>query len=416
MEILNEAGVLVIQEAAISSWIWLLLLLPAIFIVGAIHFLRSSAQAETINEESPDPRGRGFALGVILLAGVFLPLPWVASETYSGLRFEFDEAAKLVSVRDGRSPGIYATPFAGFRGLILTSETKSKNDDSGGTETTYELMLARVTGPVYALLRTKDRERVLELANRLSHMLRVTTVTDFHSALAFAREAPNTAARMPNRFECDGSSEGSAPDSSAANANSNDSPGAGLDSHFRSLQKRYLVDGDATSCVLEYPKQVPALILPGSLLALTALYWCVYIARHRGFDWRVGIGFALSIIFLIAMGSVFVRNFDATGVVSFQAPGNGEEARLQTWSESAWFGGRFAESGLPLREIRVVQALISTQADSFFLYDRNPLAFRGLADAFDTARNLKTVELELSALPAVERLRLADILATGLAW
>ena len=415
MEVLNEAGVLVFQEEAVGAWIWLLLLLPGIFIAGAMHMLVQSKPPASPNPKRAfDPRSRGFSVGVLLLSAVFLPLPWLAQSSYAGLRFEFDEAAGMVRVSDRRSPDVYATPFTGFRGLILTRETESGGDGENSPRVTYELILARVTGPAYGLFRTGDRERVLELANRLSHMLRVTTVTDFKSALAFAQEAPNTSARMPTPFECGaaGTGAGEAPDAFSL---SKDVPG---------LRKIYVSDAEGVSCLLEYPQEPHRMIWPGVLLGIAGLYWAIYVARARGINWKIALGFALALAVTAALGWLALRNFNATGVASFRAPAvaptTASDApasvpELRVWTRSPIFG-RLGESSLPLRDIRVVQAIISARKSAFYIYDRNPLAFRGLADAFDTARNLRSLELQLGALPVVERLRLADVLATGLAW
>lgn len=421
MEVLTEAGVLIFQETPVGPWIWMILLLPAIFAAGALHHLLRPGNPvpRTDGKETMDPRGTGFALGVLLLVSVFLPLPWLAQQTFSGLRFEFDEDAGLVRVSDHRSPDIYVTPFAGFRGLVLSHETKPSDD--GGSDTTYELLLARITGPTYSLFRTSDRERILELANRLSHMLRITTVTDLQSALAFVRTAPATAARMPSPAECGGSGSGSFDAGSSGRLEYDQSTAPG----FRALRKRASVEGDASSCVLEFPKQVSPLVWPALALAFVALYWLGYLARYRGLSWRFGLGFFGIAIFLFVMGTVLIRSYGATGVVSFaKAPfGSGDATQpipvvgeIRVWTESAILPGRMLENSLALREVRVVQAQISIHDDHFYLYDRNPLAFQSLAGAFDTARNLKTLELDLGAVPVVDRLRLADILAAGLAW
>ena len=386
MDVLNESGVLIFQETAPGAWVWLLLLLPGILIIGVCYSLIPPLLRPAAENSNQSRAGElAFAVGMLLLAVMFLPLPWIVQHTYTGLRFEFDEAAGLVRVRDARSPDVYATPFTGFRGLVLGQETRS--GDNGDNETTYEIYLARVTGPTYSIFRGKDRERALELANRLSHMLRLTVVTDFNATLALMRDAPNTAARIPMNAEGQAS--------------------------FSALHRR-----DATGaeeCTLEYAVRVSPLAWAGVLFGLVAAYWLAYLTYYRGLTWRIGLGYVAALISLGAVGSHVIKNFAATGVVSFvrNAAGVGE---VRAWTEPALWSGRVGETSLPFNEVRVVQAQISTQDSAFYLYDRNPFAIRGLGDVFDTARNLKTIELNLAAVPVVDRLRLADILAAGLAW
>lgn len=381
MDILNEAGVLVFQEVPVGGWVWFLLLLPAVFIAGAIHTL--------LRNDERSRSQRSYALGVLLLALVFVPIPWVAQQSHTGLRFEFDESARLVRVRDALSPDVYATPFASFRGLVLADDAPPGTVVGASDERSdirYELTAVRRSGPAYTLLATSDRVRVLEQASRLAHMLQLTTVSDWTALLAFASESPETTARLPLPAEC--------------------AAGSGA------LRAR---EAAPDRCALEYDRQVPALVWPALLLVLAGVYWLRYALRLWGAKfYLLGAGVLLLLVTL-GLGRAILLGVGTQGVIEFIQDGDGH-TMLRSWTESPVWPDRLALDKMPLHEIRAVDARIGPDANKFVIYNRNPFAGKNPLQALQTLSSLRYMELDLAGVPAVDRLRLADLLASGMGW
>ncbi|MBI40699.1 MAG: hypothetical protein CMF59_13960 [Leptospiraceae bacterium] len=369
MEYQVESGYLLFFQAPLAWWAWVLILsLPGLITGGALYYTFAKSES---NDE------RAFYLGFVLFSLPFFLIPFVFQSLYEGLRIEFHASDRQIVVSDNTG-NQYVAPFQDFKAYAV--HTSSETDDDGRTKYTYELELVRNTGATIHLFETGSAEKMQELIELARSYLDRPLAGSLERQIDLSRSLRPVAPGLPSEEEC--------------------------------LSDFAMIKGEVTAnggCTLRWKTRAHPAFWPVLLLPIVASYFGILLWKVRGFSYKWLLILGISLLVFLGIGYGAMRSFQSVSVLEFRPQGPG----MRSYVESPYFG-RFDENEMQLSEVAFVDASLG-QSTALILYDRNPLS-GGIMGAVGAVMIMKSLMIYTDGLPATDKLKLADLVASAPSW
>tara|TARA_B100002051_G_scaffold223777_1_gene218463 strand:- start:31663 stop:32772 length:1110 start_codon:yes stop_codon:yes gene_type:complete len=364
-----ESGNLVFFQEPLAWWAWILILLvPALIAGGAIYYTLFKASS---NDE------RAFYLGFVLFSIPFFGIPFVAHSLHEGLRIELRSQEQNVIISDDTGSD-YRAPFQDFRAYAI--HTSSETDDDGRTQYTYTLELVRKSGSTIHLFETGSEEKMQEVMDLARKHLDRPVAGSLQKQIDLTQTLRPVASGLPTEAQCT--------------------------MEFSAIKGLSDPDG---GCLLTWKTRAHPAFWPVLMLPVIASYFGILLWKIRGFSYKWLLILGISLLIFAGIGYAALRSFQARSTLEFRADG----PSIRAYIDSPYFG-RFDEAQMLLEDVAFVDASLG-QSTAITVYDRNPLS-GGLLGAVGAVMNMKTVMIYTDGLPATDKLRLADLVASAPDW